>query len=63
MIEKLNKEQKEFVRNLRHGRIMHSWRRIAELFVEKYDIDHDLHDNQLYGIELCQMADCYHDED
>jgi hypothetical protein len=56
---KLTKEQKEYIRYLREdGPITHSWRRIAELFVEKYNIDHKLHGNQLYGMDLCRAAEC-----
>lgn len=55
----LTEEQKEYIRYLREdGPVIHSWRRIAELVVEKYDVDHELHGNQLYGQDLCREAGC-----
>lgn len=46
------------IQELRTGKIVHSWRRIAEIICEEYDeeAEHDLYGNQLYGSEMCKEA-------
>ncbi len=41
------------IRYLKTGRVMHSWRRMAQIY---YPIDQDWHGNQLAGKELCKDA-------
>ena len=60
---KLTPEQCFFIRKLRCGNPMHSWRRIAELFCQKFHQWTEFHGNQLFGIELCEKAAEYYKED
>ncbi len=57
-VESLTKEQAERIKVLRTGQRVHSWRRIAEVFCDEFpdSADKDLYGNQLYGIELCEVA-------
>jgi hypothetical protein len=54
----LTREQAYYIAYLRAGPIMHSWRRIAELFCETYpkDSNPEWDGNQFYGEDLCKMA-------
>ena len=52
----LTLEQCIYIKELRCGKITHSWRRISELYCEKYRVEWDLHGNQMHGIDLCEEA-------
>lgn len=52
----MTKEQAEYVKLLRCGPRIHSWRRIAELYEDKYKESPILHGNQLHGQDLCREA-------
>jgi hypothetical protein len=59
----MTKEVAEYIKELRMGRIMHSWRRIAELVcveypsaVEELGWDVDASGNQSMGVDLCKEA-------
>lgn len=46
------------VKQLRAGRVMHSWRRIAEIYCDEfpYLAKKFLRGNQIYGMDLCRDA-------
>jgi hypothetical protein len=54
----MDKAMADRIKELRCGRIVHSWRRIAEIIVEEYpnDFDPELSGNQILGMELCKDA-------
>ena len=51
----MTKEQAEFVRELRAER-GYSWRRLHELYCERYDKDNMWPGNQIEGRDLCVEA-------
>lgn len=61
-LKMLTKEQAILIRNARclHGC---SWRRVSELFCERFKIDMDLYGNQIHGMDLCREAAEYFNED
>jgi len=59
----MTQEQCEYVRELRCGKITHSWRGVSEAYCDKFDTDNELHGNQMHGIELCEEAAKFFGED
>lgn len=52
----MTKEEIDFISNLRIGPVMHSWRRISELYCDYFKKDAELRGIQFHGIELCEQA-------
>lgn len=56
---KITETQAKFIKGLRCGDIVHSWRRIAELYIQVYGSQDYWSDTQADGIEMCTLASDY----
>jgi len=49
-------DQCGYVRGLRCGKVMHSWRAIAARFCRMYEVDLDMSGSPICGADLCMEA-------